>query len=79
MDAVVQAGAVEGGNEMNDLEKLNHGHTKGDKILYHEDGYREFYLKYLGYSNLDYDCFIAEDEVGDVSDDWLWSAIVEER
>ena len=57
---------------------IDHGHKKGDKLLYHEDGYREFYLTYLGYSNLDDECFIAEDEVGDVSDDWLWDAIIEE-
>lgn len=58
---------------------IDHGYKKGDKVLYREDGYRQFFLKYLGYSTLDYKCFIAEDDCGDVSDDWLWEAIVEDK
>ena len=57
--------------------ELNHGYEKGDKVLY-QGGVYAVYVTYLGYSQLDEECFIAEDADGDVSDDWLWSEIVGE-
>lgn len=59
--------------------ELNHGHKKGEKLLYGRTEAMECYVTYLGYSNLDDACFIGEDSYGDVSDDWLWEEIVEEE
>ena len=58
--------------------ELNHGHKKGEKLLYNAGTWR-IYITFLGYSNLDDRHFIAEDDSGDVSDDWLWEEIVEEE
>lgn len=58
--------------------ELNHGFERGDKILY-GTGFSHQYVKYLGYSNLDDACFIAEDDDGYVSDDYLWEEIDEEE
>lgn len=51
---------------------------KGDKVLYSAGSFSE-YITFLGESQLDDACFIAEDASGDVADDWLWEEIVEEE
>lgn len=50
---------------------MDHGWRKGDILVPKEAGYPRNRLKYLADSELDYNCFIAEDEWGDVTDDWL--------
>lgn len=48
------------------------GWKKGDTVVSDSGAY--LYgarVKYLADSELDYDCFIGEDENGDVSDDWV--------
>lgn len=60
------------------IGKINHGHKKGDKILYSAGSFGE-YITYLGESQLDDACFIAEDVSGYVADDWFWSEVVEQE
>ena len=57
------------------MSEGNNKYEKGDKIIY-DCGSWTIMVKFLGYSQLDSDCFIGEDETGDVSDDWLLSEIV---
>ncbi len=47
---------------------------KGDALVGHPlSCYGSFIrLKFLAWSELDYQCFIAEDSDGDITDDWLW-------
>ena len=47
------------------------GWKKGDVVITRDPSYRLQRVTYLADSELDYDCFIGEDENGDVSDDWL--------
>lgn len=47
------------------------GWKKGDKVVSKPGVFlAQQRLTYLADSELDYKCFIAEDAVGDVSDDW---------
>ena len=54
-------------------------YKKGDVLLYRCSSFSDVTLKliFLGYNSLDPDYFIAEDECGDVSDDWMVKEIVE--
>jgi len=48
------------------------GWKKGDVVVSKKGAFNaQQRLTYLADSELDYGCFIAEDAVGDVSDDWL--------
>lgn len=47
------------------------GWKKGDIVITHDPSYRMQRVKYLADSELDYDCFIGEDEDGNISDDWM--------
>ena len=57
------------------MDSINHGFKKGNKLLCNVDG-NIFYVTYLGYSELDYDCFIGETEDGFVDDTWRWDEVV---
>lgn len=59
------------------MESVSHGYKKGDKILYNANGFA-FYVTYLGFSELNYDCFIGETEDGYIDDSWKWDEIVED-
>lgn len=57
------------------MDSVNHGFKRGDRLLYGSDG---FFWKvvYLGFSELNYDCFIGESEDGYVDDTWRFDEIV---
>lgn len=57
------------------MNSVNHGYKKGDKLLCNVDG-NIFCVTYLGFSELNYDNFIGENEDGDVDDSWKWNEIV---
>lgn len=44
---------------------------KGTILISNDGEFTKFLVKYLGVSQLDSDCFIGEDENGDVYDDFV--------
>ena len=45
---------------------------RGDALIGRSECGRYFELEFLAWSELDGDCFIAQDIDGDISDDWTW-------
>ena len=45
---------------------------RGDALIGVGNCGKVFRLEFLAWSELDRGCFIAQDDDGDISDDWMW-------